>query len=95
MSIRIQNDPLSQIGSLSQTSSQRPSSRQNIPGQDNVELSSISESIGAALSAQDASRTSRVRQLSALYSGGQYNVDSGQISHALIASAIGYPAVTG
>lgn len=92
MSIRIQNDHIAGITSppLSGGAS-KANPATGFQGQDNVDLSSLSESVRAAVSSQTAARTARVRQLSALYNSGRYSVDSSQISRALVAQAINYP----
>jgi anti-sigma28 factor (negative regulator of flagellin synthesis) len=45
--------------------------------------------VAAASSAQQAQQTSRVSQLAALYRSGQYNIDSPQVSHAMVSQALG------
>jgi anti-sigma28 factor (negative regulator of flagellin synthesis) len=92
MSIRIQNDHIAGITSLPPSGTSKSNSTAGFQGQDNVDLSATSESFNAAVSAQTAARTARVRQLSALYSTGNYSVDSSIVSQALIAQAINYPA---
>ena len=99
MSIRIQNDQTADIAS---TSAQRTEptvrfaagstkSGGAVPGdgEDQVEVSSTASSIGAAVSAQNTDRANRVRQLGALYAGGQYSADSFKISQALVSGALG------
>jgi hypothetical protein len=97
MSLRVQNDPSSAVGSseasrgaqtvtgASATGGSKLST--GVAGGDHVQVSSVAESIGAGNSALDAQRANRVSQLSALYAGGKYAVNSAQVSAALVANA--------
>ena len=55
---------------------------------DHVEISSLSGNIADSSQALAGQETSRVAQLAALYSKGEYHVDSAQLSRALVASAL-------
>ena len=99
MSIRIDNDKTADIASnpaqrTEQTDRLAPGGTKSGSGvsgegEDQVEVSSTTSSIGAAVSANNAARSNRVQELGALYTSGQYNVDSFKTSQALVSSAIG------
>ncbi|HVN05718.1 MAG TPA: flagellar biosynthesis anti-sigma factor FlgM [Bryobacteraceae bacterium] len=99
MSIRIQNDSLagaatSGIGhadeiSHSPGSAGSPAGRSGSRGTDSVDISSLSQNVAAASSAQQAQQAGRVKQLTALYRSGQYNVDSTQVSRAIVSQSLG------
>jgi hypothetical protein len=98
MSIRIQNDgvasaatslpaPVESVtaeksGSSSFTGSVGSS------GGDQVDISSLSGNITESSNALAAQGAARVSQLAALYSKGEYQVDSMQLSQSLVAGAI-------
>jgi anti-sigma28 factor (negative regulator of flagellin synthesis) len=99
MSIRIQNDQTADVAS---TSAQRTEQTARFAsggtksggaissdGEDQVEVSATTSSIGAAVSAQNTARSNRVQQLGALYASGQYNADSLKTSQALVSGALG------
>lgn len=99
MNIRIQND---QTAGAASTPAQRTdqSARFSVGGaksgggisnhgEDQVDVSSVTSSIGAAVSAQNAARSSRVQQLGALYASGNYSPDSFRTSQALVSGALG------
>lgn len=97
MSIRIESD---QIGSASSPATRvdqvsRPpdgsskSSGVTNQGQDQVDVSPATAKISAQISAQNSTRAARIQQLGALYAGGQYKVDSAQVSQSLVANALG------
>lgn len=105
MSVRIQNDPspgvlspeVSRTGQ-SASSASGPGKGRGVTGSeggDQVDVSSSTESISAGLSAQNLTHAARVTQLGALYASGQYNVDSAQVSQALIANAVTGSSVAG
>jgi anti-sigma28 factor (negative regulator of flagellin synthesis) len=97
MSLRVQNDPAagigsSEVGRAGQSASIAGGSGKSrissgIEGGDQVQVSSVAESISAGTSALNQQRADRVSQLSALYTGGKYTVDSAKVSAALIAGA--------
>lgn len=98
MSIRIQNDSLagtapsgvgradeiSHAASSSNVSASRSGNRT-----DSVDISSLSQSVVAASTSQQAQQASRIQHLSALYRSGQYGVDSTDVSRAIISQALG------
>ena len=96
MRIRLQNDGVAgssasatgQINPTQSGSSIAPSSGLNTAGADQVEISSLSESISSTSSALEAQQAARVTQLAAVYAKGQYQVDSAQLSHALVSHAL-------
>jgi hypothetical protein len=96
MSIRIQNDGIA-AASTSQTA---PAEKMGKPGSassgsvsnsgaDQVDLSSLSGSIGALSGALASQQSARVNQLTALYANGQFQANSAQLSRALVTSAMG------
>ena len=96
MRIRLQNDgvagastPAASQTNLTQSGSAitPPSGISSSPA-DQVEISSLSESVANASSALDAQQAERVSQLAAIYAKGQYQVDSVQLSHALVSHAL-------
>jgi anti-sigma28 factor (negative regulator of flagellin synthesis) len=99
MSIRIQNDQTADIASTSAQRTEQPvrfaaggtKSGRGISsgGEDRVEVSSTTASIGEAVSADNAARSNRVRQLGALYASGQYSADSLRTSEAMVSGALG------
>ena len=98
MSIRIQSDHLAGTQSSEtskaheispSTNSSSAKTRQAGGGADQVEISSLSESIRSASAAQESQQAGRVRQLAALYASGRYQVDSKQVSHAMVSQALG------
>ncbi len=65
----------------------------SISGEDQVQVSALSQKIATELSSQDASRADRVNQAAALYGGGAYSVQSARISSALVADALNRSAL--
>jgi len=98
MNIRIQNDSLSGAvapgtGRTDEVSHPPASSttaagKTSQRGGDSVAISSLSQSVAAASSAHDVQQASRVTQLTALYRGGNYSVDSSLVSHAMVSQAL-------
>lgn len=98
MSIIIQNDSLgggatpgvgradeiSRPANSPNQSTGRPGNR----GGDSVDLSSLSQSVAAASTAQEAEQAGRISHLTALYRSGQYSIDSAQVSRALVSGAL-------
>jgi anti-sigma28 factor (negative regulator of flagellin synthesis) len=101
MSIRIQNDQTTSVASTPAQSAEQAArfssggtktgGASSLAGEDQVDVSSVTSSIGAAVSANNAARSNRVQQLGAIYASGQYKVDSAKISQSLISSALGAP----
>ena len=104
MSIRIQNDQTADIASTSAQRAEQAArlapggtksgSGVSVDGEDQVEVSSVTSSIGVAVSAHNAARSNRVLQLGALYASGQYTADSLKTSQALVSGALGAVAGT-
>ena len=98
MSLRIQNDPATngttaEVGHTAQSSSVSPGlgksqTKIGSAGEDQVDVSSVTEAISAAISAQNLQRGARVAQLGALYATGQYLVDSANVSRAIVGNAM-------
>ncbi|MGP8243208.1 MAG: flagellar biosynthesis anti-sigma factor FlgM [Bryobacteraceae bacterium] len=103
MRIRLQNDGVagtsaSATGQTSLTqsgSSTAPASGLNTGGADQVEISSLSESISNASAALASQQAGRVSHLAAVYAKGQYEVDSVELSHALVSNALASGSVEG
>ncbi|MGA2117839.1 MAG: flagellar biosynthesis anti-sigma factor FlgM [Bryobacteraceae bacterium] len=96
MRIRLQNDGVAGAGvsAPGQTnptqpgSSVAPASGPSTAGADQIEISSLSESISSTSGALEAQQAERVTQLAAVYAKGQYQVDSVQLSHALVSHVL-------
>jgi anti-sigma28 factor (negative regulator of flagellin synthesis) len=100
MSIQIYNDGLAGAGGASETSRtqelSRPATGGSAPsgaaaGEDQVQISSLSSN----LSAQGSQRAARVQELAAAYQSGQYQVNSLEVSKALVNQAIKAGGVEG
>ncbi|SPE23317.1 exported hypothetical protein [Candidatus Sulfopaludibacter sp. SbA3] len=96
MSMRIQNDviattPASQAAaaesSLPAGSSKRLGSTADA-GADQIEISSLSGNVAQSSAVLASRQAARVSQLAALYAKGQYQVDSQQLSRAMVSHAI-------
>jgi hypothetical protein len=99
MSIIIQNDSLAGgaapgVGRTDEIS--RPAGwpgqstgRSDNRGGDSVDLSSLSQSVAAASTAQEAEQAGRISHLTALYRSGQYSIDSAQVGRAMVSHALG------
>lgn len=98
MSIRIQNDAVSngvspEVSRTGETGHASGSSGRNrvgtgTPGGDQVEISSAAQTFSDGVHASSAQHSARVKELSALYASGRYQVDSHQVSRALVNSGI-------
>ena len=93
MSIRIYNDGLAGAAaseaSRAQESSRagtsgKPSSGSAAGGEDQVQISSLSE----ALAAQSSQRAERVQHLAAAYQSGRYQVNPTEVSRAIVNQAL-------
>src|ERR1700722_2914527 len=97
MSIRIQNDGIAaastaQTGALENAgkpSSSTQSTSIGNSGSDHVDISSLSGNIAASSSDLASQQAARVSQLTALFSQGNYQVNSADLSRALVSAAIG------
>ncbi|MEO8662070.1 MAG: flagellar biosynthesis anti-sigma factor FlgM [Bryobacteraceae bacterium] len=56
--------------------------------EDRLEISSFADQVSAATEAHVTQRTERVKELTALYQSGRYEVDTSKLSQALVNSAI-------
>jgi anti-sigma28 factor (negative regulator of flagellin synthesis) len=97
MSIRIDSDKLAGAAApqTSQTEQIRSNgnksamaSRARSTGGDSVEISSMAEGIADASATQNIQNAERVQRLSAIYAAGRYQVDSLQLSRAMVSNAI-------
>jgi anti-sigma28 factor (negative regulator of flagellin synthesis) len=100
MSIQIYNDGLagatSGVGgaqdiSRVSTGGHKPASGSGASGEDQVQISSIS----STLSAQGSDRAARVQQLAAAYQSGNYQVNSVDVSKAMVNHALQSGSVEG
>jgi anti-sigma28 factor (negative regulator of flagellin synthesis) len=82
------NEELSRAGAAG-----KPNAGPISDGLDQVQISSLSESIAAGSSRQDAAQAQRVSQIAAQYANGTYHVDSLQLSRAMVSNAIGSSGV--
>jgi len=57
-------------------------------GQDSVQISDLSTQISAVNQQQDVQASNRVAALAALYARGDYRVDAGNLSRALVSHAL-------
>lgn len=60
--------------------------------EDQLEVSASTENINSALASQNLQHSQKIQQLTNLVSGGRYTVDSGDLSRAIVSSAIGNSA---
>jgi hypothetical protein len=97
MSMRIHNNEIGATGAsasapvetaLQRQGSLRPSGSAGFGGADYVEISSLSGNIAATSAALVNQQAARVSRLAALYAGGDYQVDSMQLSRALISGSL-------
>lgn len=57
--------------------------------EDLIEVSASTENINSALASQNLQHSQRIQQLANLVSDGRYTVESGDLSRAIVSSAIG------
>ena len=98
MSIRIQNDVISsgispevnRTGDAGHAGGASGRGRVGTAtaGGDQVEISSAAQTFSDGVQASSAQHSARVKELSALYASGRYQVDSHQVSRALVNSGI-------
>lgn len=93
MSIQIYNDGLAGLGASETSRAQevsrattggKPSSGSAASGEDQVEISSLS----STLAAQGSEHAARVQQLAAVYQSGNYQVNSMDVSKAMVDNAL-------
>ncbi|HVW07870.1 MAG TPA: flagellar biosynthesis anti-sigma factor FlgM [Bryobacteraceae bacterium] len=104
MSIRIQNDGIgsgvapevNRVGDAGHAAGASGKGRvgTTTAGGDQVEISSAAQTFSDGVSASSAQHSARVKELSALYASGRYQVDSHQVSRALVSGSLsaGSPA---
>jgi anti-sigma28 factor (negative regulator of flagellin synthesis) len=97
MSIRIQNDAISSGVSSEVNRTGGAGNAGSGPGRvgtsttaggDQVEISSAAQTFSDGVQASSAQHSARVKELSTLYASGRYNVDSHQVSRALVNSGV-------
>jgi anti-sigma28 factor (negative regulator of flagellin synthesis) len=103
MSMRIHNDAIA-TAAASQASPAESASPPGAParagsaagsGTDQVDISSFAGNVAASISALAAEQAARVSDLAAIYAKGQYQVDSTQLSRALVSRALDGGSVEG
>jgi anti-sigma28 factor (negative regulator of flagellin synthesis) len=103
MSIRIYTDGLASNAaseasraeelSRAKAAGKQPVASSGGAGADQVQISSLSESIAAGTSQQDAVQAQRIRQLSLQVQNGTYHVEARKLSSALVSNALQAGAV--
>ena len=94
MSIRVNNHEVAltpQTGIADQLKPAGSGSASSVSGktaEDQIEVSAAAENINSALTAQNLRHSQNLQQLGALVAEGRYNVPSGDISRAIVSSAI-------
>jgi anti-sigma28 factor (negative regulator of flagellin synthesis) len=99
MSIRIYTDGMANAAASEASRSEeltragnaakQPAGAPASEGGDQVQISSLSESIAAGSSQQSAAQVHRLSQIAAQFENGTYHVDAAQLSKAMIANALG------
>ena len=93
MSIRIYSEGMSGTAASEASRAQevsragdagKPSTKSTTSGEDQVSISSLSES----LAAQGSQHAARVQHLKALYQSGKYAVNAAEVSHAIVNHAL-------
>lgn len=69
-------------------SQSRNGNRIDNSGEDRLEISSFADRVSAATASHMTQRTQRVKELTALYQSGRYEVDTSKLSQALVNSAL-------
>lgn len=98
MSIRITNDQATGVASSQSSraenvvaSAANGLKSRTVPGnlgQDQIEVSSVTEAIVAGVSTHNLQQSDKVRQLGILYASGRYEADSVQVSQSLVANSL-------
>jgi len=100
MSIQIYNDGLAGAGASEATRTQdlsrattggKPTSGASSSGEDQVQISSLS----STLTADGSQHAARVQQLSAVFQSGRYEVNSMDVSRAIVNQALTSPGTEG
>jgi anti-sigma28 factor (negative regulator of flagellin synthesis) len=100
MSIQIYNDGLAGAGASEATRTQdlsraatggKPAFGPSSSGEDQVQISSLS----SALTADGSQHAARVQQLSAVFQSGRYEVNSMDVSRAIVNQALTSPGMEG
>lgn len=100
MSIQIYNDGLAGAGASEATRTQdlsrattggKPTSGASFSGEDQVQISSLS----TTLTADGSQHAARVQQLAAVFQGGRYEVNSMDVSRAIVNQALTSPGMEG
>jgi hypothetical protein len=99
MSIRVSNTDVALTTQTGLTEQVKPNGSGGSSGpvtgkaaEDHLEVSASTENINSALASQNLQHSQKIQQLANLVSGGRYTVESGDLSRAIVSSAIGNPA---
>ena len=95
MSIRVSTTDVSLTSQTGQAEQLKPAGSGGSTGrvfgkatEDHLDVSAATENINSALAAQNLQHSQRIQQLSSLVGNGRYTVDSGDLSRAIVSSAI-------
>lgn len=96
MSIRVNNTDVALTTQTGPTGQVKPSGPGGSGGpasgkaaaEDLLEVSASTENINSALASQNLQHSQKIQQLANLVSGGRYTVESGDLSRAIVSSAI-------
>jgi anti-sigma28 factor (negative regulator of flagellin synthesis) len=95
MSIRVNNHDVSLTSQTGLAEQLKPTgsgeSTSSVSGkatEDHIEVSAAAENINSALTAQNLQHSQKIQQLGALVAGGRYSVASGDISRAIVSTAL-------
>jgi anti-sigma28 factor (negative regulator of flagellin synthesis) len=96
MSMRIYNDGIAALAASQAAAAESAAQPGSSPqaglvadsGADQIDISSLSGNVAASAAALAGQQAARVSQLAALYAKGEYQVDSLQLSRALVSEAI-------
>jgi anti-sigma28 factor (negative regulator of flagellin synthesis) len=96
MSIRVNNTDVALTTQTGLTEQVKPTGPGGSGGpaagrgaEDPIEVSASTENINSALASQNLQHYQKIQQLANLVSDGRYTVDSGDLSRAIVSSAIG------
>jgi len=95
MSIRVNTTDVALTSQTGQAEQPKPAGSGGSAGQvfgktteDHIDLSAATENINSALATQNLQHSQKLQQLSNLVGSGRYTVDSGDLSRAIVSSAI-------
>ncbi len=95
MSIRVNSNEVALTSRTGQTEQLKPTGANGAAStsagkgaEDRIEVSSTTENIHSAISAQNAQHAERLKQIGSLVADGRYFISSQDLSHALVSGAI-------